>query len=646
MKKLISSIFLLFSLCHFGLLADVRLPQLVSDNMVLQRDTPIKLWGWAEPGEQIVVYLDDQRIGSVTSDNNEWSLMLPAQPAGSQHTLRIVANNTITINNLAFGELWLASGQSNMALSMERVKKRYAEDIANADFPDIRHFTLPTVYAFDKPQSDYPDHLTVKWQSLDPQSVLAFSATAFFFARDLHQQYNVPIGIINASVGGTGIEAWMSAESLAAFPKAAAEAKLFQNSAHLQSVKDADKQRSDAWYQYINQNDAGLAEKWYRPEYDDSAWKSFELPGYWQDQGFAPENGVLWLRKSIDVPSDMAGKSAKLMMGRIVDADTVYVNGLEVGSTSYQYPPRRYTVPANVLKAGSNEIAIRVISNRGKGGFVSDKPYWLGSEENNIILSGQWKLKRAVSAEALPNSTFIQYKPTGVYNAMIAPAHPMAIKGVIWYQGESNVSQPDNYKAMFSSMVSDWRAAWNNPDLPCISVQLANLLAPNPQPNESNWAELREQQRLSLSIPNTAMAVIIDAGEWNDIHPLNKYAPGHRLALAAQHLAYGNQALTYSGPQIEKVEAVEGGLLLSFSQIGSGLLAKDGRLNEFAIAGEDGEFVWAQADIVGEQVRVYNDAIPKPTQVRYAWADNPDNANLYNKEGLPASPFAVSLQAN
>ena len=636
--KYFSIVGLIFSACCS---ADVKLPRLISDNMVLQRDAEITLWGWAEPNEKVTVHLDGKLVGTVQSGAKRWSIMLKPQAAGTQHTIQITANNTITLNNVAFGEVWLASGQSNMVLPMERVKERYPKYIAEANYPDIRHFTVPTVYNFKTKQADYPE---VQWQVVNPESVMKFSATGFFFARDLYQTYQVPVGIINASVGGSPVEAWMSEDALAPFPKPFAEAKLFQNDSHIKAIQTADNTRSDNWYADINARDAGLTEDWFKPEYDDQNWKPFSLPGFWEDQNVAPMNGVVWFRKTIDVPKSMVGKSAKLMMGAIVDADTIYVNGVEVGNTTYQYPPRRYTVPKDVLVEGQNVIVVRVINNRGKGGFVTDKPYWLGEPNANIDLTGNWKFKVSVLADELPNHTFIQYKPTGLFNAMIGPAIGYQVKGIIWYQGESNTGNPSNYQALFTRMIQDWRKHWNVQNLPFLFVQLANFMPASDQPKQSNWAELREQQRLSLNLANTAMAVIIDAGEWNDIHPLDKYSPGHRLALAAQNIAYNNTSLVYSGPEINLIQQEDGALLLSFNHVGSGLVAKNGDLQEFAIAGKDGKFVWAKAKIIGQQIKVWNNSVVSPVTVRYAWADNPANANLYNQEGLPASPFEASVE--
>jgi sialate O-acetylesterase len=367
-----------------------------------------------------------------------------------------------------------------------------------------------------------------------------------------------------------------------------------------------------------------------------------QLPGYWADNGLAGVNGVVWFRKDIDVPAAMAGAPAKLMMGRIVDMDVVYVNGVQCGTTGYQYPPRRYEVPAGLLKAGKNTITVRVVNNSGRGGFVLDKPYTLTGAGQVIDLKGAWKFKLGFASQPIASTTFFQYKPGGLFNAMIAPLLNYNIKGVIWYQGEADAAKATAYFKLFPAVITDWRQRWQQGNFPFLYVQLANFMEAKTQPAESDWALLRQAQLKALQVPNTAMAVTIDVGEWNDIHPLNKSTVGQRLALAAQHLAYGDKAIVYSGP-IYKSAKVQGNKMeLSFSNIGTGLDAKGGEeLKYFSIAGADKKFVWAKARIINNKVEVWADEVPHPVTVRYAWADNPEGANLYNKEGLPASPFTT-----
>ena len=364
------------------------------------------------------------------------------------------------------------------------------------------------------------------------------------------------------------------------------------------------------------------------------------IPGYWANESLGLVNGVVWFRKEITIPASMAGKQAQLDLGRIVDADSTFINGIFVGTTSYQYPPRRYTISPTVLKEGKNVIVVRVINERGRGGFVEDKPYELIVGSERIDLRGDWQYQLGAKMEPLQGETFIRWKPLGLFNAMISPLLNYQIKGVIWYQGEANVYRPMEYQQLFPALITDWRKHWNQDEFPFLFVQLPNFMPAKPEPSESNWALLRESQLKTLSLPNTAMAVAIDIGEWNDIHPLKKKEVGKRLALAAQKVAYADDQVVFSGPIYESMKIDGNKIILSFTNIGSGLMAKgSGAPKGFAICGADRKFIWAQAKIERDKIVVWNDTISQPVAVRYAWADNPESANLFNAEGLPASPF-------
>jgi sialate O-acetylesterase len=336
----------------------------------------------------------------------------------------------------------------------------------------------------------------------------------------------------------------------------------------------------------------------------------------------------------------MIGKPAKLTLGRIVDSDSVYVNGSFVGTTSYQYPPRRYEIPPGTLKPGKNLIVVRVINVFGSGGFVKDKMYQISDSDQIVDLRGDWKYRLGTTANSLEGPTFFNYKPLGLFNGMIAPILNHKIKGVIWYQGESNTERAIEYRKLFPALIKNWRAKWNEENFPFLYVQLANFMESKNQPVESNWAELRESQRRALALPKTGMAVSVDLGEWNDIHPENKEDVGKRLALAARVVAYGDKEVVSSGPLYKSMKIRNGKIIISFTNIGSGLMIKGGgELKHFAIASKDKKFVWAKALIDGNSVVVWNTEIKHPVVVRYAWGDNPEGANLFNNEGLPASPF-------
>ena len=635
-NKLIA-FFLLFFVTSFS---QVSLPKLISNGMVLQRNSEIKIWGWAAEGEKISVSFIDSTYTTSADNNGNWNITLAKMNAGGPYEMIITASNSITVSDIMIGEVWVCSGQSNMELTMQRVSPIYGEEIANSENPYIRYFEVPDYFNFIAPQKDLPSG---QWKKANPEDLLSFSAVSYFFGKELYDKYKVPIGLINSALGGSPVEAWISEEGLKEFPKYYEEALRFKDSTLIQKIRSDDKNRMDNWYSRSRENDKGYEnpeQPWYSSDFKPSDWDVMQIPGYWANEKLGFVNGVVWFRKEINIPASMANKPAKLNFGRIVDADSVFVNGVFVGNTTYQYPPRRYTVPTDVLKEGKNVIVVRVISNWGRGGFVEDKPYELTVDDKIIDLTGEWQYKLGTKMEPLEAQTFIRWKPMGLYNAMLAPLLNYKIEGVIWYQGESNAERPIEYRKLFPALINDWRKNWDEGNFPFLFVQLPNFMEAKPQPSESNWALLREAQLKTLSVPNTAMVVAIDIGEWNDIHPLNKKDVGKRLALAADKLAYGEADIVYSGPTYQSMEIEGSKIVLTFTDTGSGLIAKgDDGLKGFAIAGPDSIFVWASAKIIDNKVIVFSDEISNPIAVRYAWADNPQDANLYNKEGLPASPF-------
>ena len=624
-------------------IGQVRLPQIITDGLVLQRDAEINIWGWASAGEQITVEFNRKKYKATSSSQGKWRLKLPKMKAGGPYSMKISGKNEILVNDILIGDVWLVAGQSNMVHQLDIHDVTYADDISNANYPAIRHFKIPTTTNLERPSEDLTGG---SWQYAVGEEVRPFSAVAYFFARKLYDKYNIPIGLINASVGGTPIEAWISEEGFKEFPDILKTIKQNQDTAYVNSRN----RNSGGNPPPTKPQDKGLIADtpWYSVDFTPKNWRRINIPGYWEDQGIKDLNGVVWYRREIDIPESMAGKQAKLFLGRIVDADRVYINGEEVANTTYQYPQRRYTVPANLLKAGKNVFVVRVTNYGGKGGFVPDKPYCLFTETDTIDLKGYWQYKVGEvfipnpSAFSGPRRINAQDQPTALYNAMVAPYIDFHIKGILWYQGESNAGRPAQYKGLQKALIKDWREKFNNSNLPFIYAQLPNFMDVSYLPSESGWAALRESQmKAAMSVPNTAMTVNIDLGEWNDIHPDNKKDVGERMALAALKLAYGEN-IVYSGP-IYQSHSIEGNkVIINFSHTGSGLITHDGEeLNEFAIAGEDKKFIWAKAKIDENKVIVWSDEVENPKYVRYAWADNPDNPNLYNQEGLPASPFRI-----
>ncbi|MBB3838429.1 sialate O-acetylesterase [Runella defluvii] len=632
-------------LSHALCVAQLRLPRLISDGMVLQRDQSLRLWGWASPQEKVSLLFKNKQYKTQADATGKWEIKLPAQPAGGPFDLFFRGKNEVKVSNVLFGDVWICAGQSNMVIPMERVKEKYPEDIASANYPEIRLFFVATLTDLQQKRDDFPSG---SWKVANPKDVLQFSAIAYFFARNLYEKYHVPIGLINSSVGGTPIEAWIGEEGLTKFPELTATLQKNKDSLYVKSLL---KQMAAANTPRKSQ-DKGMSETipWYSVDYVPKGWRRMNVPGYWEDQGIKDLNGVVWYRKEIDVPASMTGVSAKLFLGRIVDADIAYVNGKQVGNITYQYPPRRYEIPAGVLKEGKNTLVVRVVNQAGKGGFVPDKNYSLVANGQVVDIKGDWWCK---VGEAFPPAKdngvnfSAQNQPSALFNAMIAPLVSTAAKGFLWYQGESNTGNPEPYRALLPTLVQDWRSRWGQGDLPFFGVQLANFMEVDYLPSESQWAVLREGQLNLLSVPNTALAVTIDLGEWNDIHPLNKKDIGYRLSLAAQKLAYGDQNVVHSGPLLTSATSENGKIRLRFDQTGSGIVSKDDdELRWFAVAGADKKFVWAQARIEGKnEIVVWNDTVSAPLYVRYAWADNPENVNFYNKEGLPASPFRTDEPA-
>lgn len=637
-NKTFVSIIIAGLVSSFSVMAQVELPKLVSNGMVLQRDAEVRLWGWASPGEAVRINFKDQQYQATATENGDWEIRLKDLKAGGPYQMQIAASNQIVLDSVYIGDVWLCSGQSNMEIPMSRVAPLYEEEIASANNQYIRYFEVPKEYDLSKEREKISGG---QWQETNRNNIDGFSAVSYFFGKNLYETYKVPIGLINSALGGSPVQAWLSEDALKNYPEYYEEAQRLGKPGVIDSLEQIDQDRIRGWYAEVNSGDAGNSNHWEQKDLEDSGWTEFVVPGYWNFDGKEKQNGVVWFRKKFEVSEAQAGQSAKLLLGRIVDADSVFVNGEFVGNTTYQYPPRRYEIPKDLLVQGENTISVKVLNERGRGGFVSDKPYEINfDDESKIELSGKWMHKAGFLTSPLQPQTFYRWKPEGLYNAMIHPIEKYHIKGVIWYQGESNTGDPEAYKTLFPDMIADWREKWGQQpeDFPFIFVQLANFMEAYDAPTDSNWARLREAQLETLQVPNTGMAVAIDVGEWNDIHPLNKKDVGDRLAQAAKNLAYGEEIVA-GGPIFESYEVKGDSIEIHFKNVGDGLMAEDGELKEFAIAGKDQKFVWANARIEGDKIVVFSPKISNPVAVRYAWANNPENANLYNKEGLPASPF-------
>jgi sialate O-acetylesterase len=635
-RKLIYAIF--FSLLFSPVFSEIRLPQLVSDNMMLQCDVPAKIWGWASPREKVRLSFLNETYTTTADKAGNWAVTLPAQKAGTMAVITVKASNTKTVNNILFGDVWLCSGQSNMETPVSRLMVKYGEEINGYSNPSIRYIKIPGTYNFHQPQKDVPK---CSWTDLTPASALTFSGVAYFYARYLYEQTGVPQGIINSSVGGSPAEAWISEEYIKKFPLLESAKRIYESDEYVKEIQKFSSMPQQFWTEAACRQDSGILQnmKWYDPEYDFSDWQTVEVPGSsWGRDGNRAVNGIYWFNRAIWLSDSLENKEGMIYMGRIVDADSVYINGKLVGSTGYMYPPRHYAIPANVLKAGKNTVTVRLTSYSGFPEFVKDKPYKIVANREEIDLKGEWKFKVGTIMPAVQGSiATLQYQPVGLFNGMIAPLQHLAVKGFVWYQGESNTNTYESYYDLMTSLIANWREIWGA-DRPFYFVQLANFMQPSVFQMFSSWAQLRDVQlQIAKTVPNTGMAVAIDLGEWNDIHPLNKKDVGIRLALHALKDLYGKQTVA-EGPLYESAKIEGDKIIISFKE-GTNHLKKVSELIGFTIAGKDMSFRIADARIEGNKVIVWNGSIKEPLYVRYAWADNPQGINLYNEEGLPASPF-------
>ena len=614
------------------------LAPLFTDNMVLQRGQSDPVWGWTTPGATVAVSIAGKSASAVAGADGKWTAKLPSLPVGGPYTLRIAGPQTVLCANVLVGDVWICSGQSNMEFGVGNVDNADQETAA-ANYPQIRLFMVQHNIQLT-PQDLAP---VSPWAVCSPATVRqggwnGFSAVGYFFGRDLQQNLHVPIGLIETNWGGTPAETWTSGPALAKLPDfapavAQMDAQQGATLSHAQQV--------EAWYA---KNDPGVAGKWADPATDASAWPSMTLPGYIQDAGI-PElkiNGIIWFRKTVDLPADAVGKDAILHFVAD-DNDTAWVNGTQVGATEGYQTPRDYRVPASLLKAGPNEIAVRVLDTGGQGGIYGDaaKLFWEVPGGQNIPLAGSWHYKVGASLDkttALPLGPVDQNSPTTLYNGMVAPLIPYGIKGAIWYQGEANAGRAAQYERLLPAMIGDWRGRWGEGDFPFYLVQLANW-----QPGGDSWADLREAQwQIAKTVRNAGIATAVDIGDHTDIHPKNKQEVGRRLALVAEAQAY-RQKVEASGPLYQAM-AVEGSAIrLRFTHLGGGLTAHaDGLLTGFTIAGADGKFVPADAKIDGDTVAVSAAGVSQPVAVRYAWSADPV-CSLYNKAGLPALPFRTDM---
>ena len=620
------------SLCY----AQITLPKVFGDNMVLQRDIAIPVWGNAVAGTTVVAQLGKIRATAKTDSKGKWMLRFPKFKAGGPFTLKVSElgkkDNGIELRGILIGDVWLASGQSNMEWQVQQSKDAQNE-ISKADYPNIRFLFVEHAINFN-PQSDF---LSGQWKLCDTNNVKQFSAVAYFFARKIHKEQNVPIGIIQSTWGGTPVESWTSREMLLSSPLTK-DAILANDTITTQHFVNDTLNMNRFWdivYHPQNNTDKIIP----APEYNDDDWKKVEMPNLVKDFGMGDYEGLVWLRKKITLPGSFIQKDITINLGHPEMNYSLYFNGVEICKTIWNANfTHQYTIPASVVKNGENTISLRIAMLWGGGGLNPPaKDIYITDGNSKISLAGSWVYKKDIEP-AVPKIRNYHYYPSVLFNAMINPVIPYGIKGFIWYQGEANETGAYNYRKLFPMMISDWRQRWGLGDVPFLYVQLANFKKTKDLPSESEWAELRESQTLTHSQPNTGMACIIDIGEADNIHPKNKQEVGRRLALLANKKIY-EKNIVASGPLYKNYIVNGNSIVIDFTDKGSGLATSDNAsLKGFAVAGKDKKFYWASARIEGNKIIASSDKVDVPVAVRYAWADNPV-CNLINKEGLPAVPF-------
>jgi len=629
--------------------ADIKLPALFSDNMVLQQQMEVPVWGWAPPGEQVTVTgsWDGSGVSAKAGPNGKWRVDIRTPKASGPYTLTVKGQNTIRLENVLIGEVWVCSGQSNMEMGLQKESWQkgvfnYESEIAAANYPEIRLFTVPKVAA-----EEIQEDCIGAWSECSPQSIARFSATAYFFGRKIYRELEVPVGLIHNSWGGSASEAWMSPEALKEFPEFTPAIELLKKGDMEGAQKEFDQKLID-WWEFVKTSDLGITGRWDRPQTNTSDWKTISIPQLWEKTaGMESLDGVVWFKTNVDIPTAWTGKELMLEIGPIDDMDIVWFNGHKIGEhleLGYWDTPRKYNVPASAVQSGENMITIRVIDNTGSGGLWGTEGQYAirpsDKSDKPINLAGEWLYQIGLDLagkQPMPTTPTVgkdQYTPTLLYNGMLSPVMPYGIQGVIWYQGETNTGRAYQYQRLFPALIRNWRKDWGQGDFPFYFAQIA----PYNYGTEGICPELQEAQMMTLSVPNTGMAVTVDIGNVNDIHPRNKQLVGQRLALWALAKTYGQENLIYSGPLYESMHVEEDKIRLEFKCVGSGLMSLGGPLTHFTIAGEDRKFVPAQAEIDNNSIVVSSYLVEHPAAVRYAWS-NVAVGNLYNLEMLPASPF-------
>ena len=635
--------------------AEVRLPQLFQSGMVLQRNKVIPIWGKADAGEQVCVQFNKKSYTTTADANGQWRVDLPKMKAGGPYELTV---NSLQLTDILIGDVWLLSGQSNIDVTIERVYPQYVNEIDTYENPQIRMFRVQNETATHGVKDDIRP-TAINWKPVNKQNAWLFSAVGYFLGKRMFEKNKVAQGIIVNSWGGTPIEAWISKDSLERdYPMLVKRVAFFQNDNYVRAQMQANGEAGRRWNELLNAADD--VQHYPLPDYQDADWQTINQNN-WSWRG----TGSIWLRQHIHIDKAHAGKPARLLLGTLYDQDVTYLNGKQIGSTGYQYPPRRYDIPEGLLQEGDNVITIRFINKNGAVHFIPKKPYMLCFGEDRfsqnpmpkdvIPLGNTWKFHLGAEMPPCPGGDVsLQNIPTTLYNAVLYPLAPYAISGIVWYQGESNTGNPAPYADYLKKLMGCWRDRWQDQQMPFCIVQLANYdgrqqtgfprpITPQTEPVNSGWAQLREAQRTAAKADAHAeLAVINDLGETVDIHPLRKKEVAERISLCFDKLIYNNKVKL--SPEVVSAEVKDGKVILTLDQP-----IQSGKLHEFEITDEKGKFVNADATATGNQIEVRAAAnfslftLHSSLKIRYAWKDDPKQANVRSLSRLPMSSFELNI---
>lgn len=610
----------------------LTLSPILVDGMILQRDTNNFIYGSDTGATSVTVFFMNSQYSAKVDDNHDFCIELPPVEAGGPYSLTVKGSSELVIKDILFGDVYILSGQSNMELPICRVLDVSAKEVENICEPTIRQYLIPATYNFKEPEKYV---CAGAWKKAVGEDLQDFSAVGLFFAKEIKETYQVPIGLIMTAVGGSGVESWMNQVTLSRFGDYEKRVEAFKNIDYFKDYILKQQNMASEWYSRIEEEEdkPSILE-------DFRKWSTCRVPSLVSDYQGGNFHGSVYLCKEVFLEEEIVKEDTYIYMGSIIDSDTIWINHEEIGRTEYRYPPRKYKIQKGILKQGSNLITVRIVINHGNGGTIKGKQYYLNYNNHRIDLEGEWYYRTGKKVEtSMPEVLFPPTLPICFYNTVVVPLSKVVVKGVLWYQGESNTHAPENYANKFGAMVSDWRelCGW---EVPFIYVQLPNYREPLNTTEDSGWAELREQQRQCLALSKVAMVTTLDLGEANDLHPQNKKAVGVRLANAARSLIYGEEII-YCGPIPKSAIAIGRTVEIAFDYLED--TEQEYSINNFELAGVEGIFSKAFAVRKGKYVYINCDQVEVPKFIRYGWCDNPVDINFYNELGLPAAGFRLEL---